>query len=496
MEGKGCVLDLDISVNVWSTIMVNYSTGTLRIATVQDEMQKLVATCESFDLGTDGIKDSSTGVVDGHLIEGARDKIEQSATLFKGKLKEVVVMAESPAQFYTVFWLILAGSAVLCTIRLVGHVWLAVNDLNKVSADHDDNTKGGDRYKNADTEEAIAKLKKRAVRPISPVRNQALKDWKKGRDFAKIRKTKEDNKNHRFCCFPIPRSVMMLFWYFLQQSFILWTLMVLVCPRGSITPTQADKGFMEIFWSTLNFNSSPWGWLFTGNAIIEMILFLGPVLFRWPAWPEKGDSTVDNKLGRKQGLTKVSEAQKKAGTANGDRACLLIACHQSVINEAERAGFKKTLEAALKSFDASSIYVCDNAKGNCPEDTTENLVYEVNRDNVNRDNGGDINYIYVPCGNKTVAIWWTIEFIIPNTFKYMLIIDNDVPLPDPKDPKNPEHFDFKAITEPKAFFDCCKDMDTVGVAYTIKAVPKPVIGEDGKPIADCWGDWLVSMQDA
>ena len=197
MEGKGCVSEPILHGDAYTKIMVNYSTGTLRIATVHATMKGsncesplgsktcLVATCESFDLGTDGIKDSSTGVVDGHLIEGARDTIEQSATLFTGKLKEVVVMAESPAQFHTVFWLILAGSAVLCTIRLVGHVWLAVNEIIKKSADppskdHQDKSKGGDRYKTVATEEAIANLKKRSAR-THPGREATLEAWKEGK---------------------------------------------------------------------------------------------------------------------------------------------------------------------------------------------------------------------------------------------------------------------------------------------------------------------------
>ena len=127
-------------------------------------------------------------------------------------------------------------------------------------------------------------------------------------------------------------------------------------------------------------------------------------------------------------------------------------------------------------------------------DTTEGLVVEVNKEMSERykkenKEYTDINYVYVPEGSKTFALWWTVEKWLPKLvkefgdkfkFEYLVMIDNDVPLPDPVN--DDEYFDFKAMTG--------ESTNTVGVAYTIKAVPKDPDSEG------CWGKWLVSMQDA
>ena len=113
---------------------------------------------------------------------------------------------------------------------------------------------------------------------------------------------------------------------------------------------------------------------------------------------------------------------------------------------------------------------------------------------------------------QTFVLWWTIEEWLPKLnreFDYLVMIDNDVPLPvseghgfDSDAPERRqsreerEYFDFKAITDPKELF-CCSNLenkDTVGVAYTIRAVPKPKPGGGGTGCS--WGNWLVSMQDA
>jgi hypothetical protein len=506
----------------FTTIVLTYFTGNLNIEIIQEGKQTQNKSCPSFDLGTGGIK--KNGVVNGHLIEGARgDYHWTEKSIFKGKLNQVSIIAETPADYHDVFWLMLAGSAALCILRLVGHVMLAVQELEKKAVEIDaagriDPLKGGDRYISP-REEIQVDRKKNADKEQDDDRDKVLESWGKAKKYAEDENKVEQETSHKICglsCLSVPRSVAMIIRYFLQQTVILWAVMWLVCPRGVLSPSQEDKSFMEIFWGTLNFSGAPWGWLFAGNAVLETCLLLGPVLVLWPAWPERGTADKDCGLGgqpndprRKHQTVKKAQPGEAPVAAEGEaglneqgeilhdeRACLLIACHQSVVNDAERKGFKDTLEAALDTFDGGSIFVCDNARGNEPMDTTEDLVAEVNEEK-----GTDIHYVYIPCGNKTFALWWTIEEWIPklveagtvvDNFKYLVMIDNDVPLPTRKNKDNKqeydEYFDFKAMTEPMKN-GVVDGIETVGVCYTIKAVPKP--GDNSR-----WGDWLVSMQDA
>ena len=308
-----------------------------------------VQTCESFDLGTDGIKDISEAVVDAHVIEGARDDSEQSDTKFQGKLQNLSISARSPAQYHLIFILIMAGSALLCTLRLVGSVWLEINNITRKAA--------GDRHVEPDEQSRIDAKKETSFLQrarVNPGREQHLKDWKAGVEKAKEQQDKENNRcvgSHLW----MPRWAWITFLYLLQQTATLWALMVITCPRGAITPSQNDKDWWTIFCSTLSFSAAPWGWLFAGNAVIETLLFVGPCLLQAEAWPERGGSDVDVGLGKRTGYVK-SEGERPM------RACLLIACHQSVINQEERSGFEGTLRAALDTFDPENIFVCDNAR--------------------------------------------------------------------------------------------------------------------------------------
>ena len=114
-------------------------------------------------------------------------------------------------------------------------------------------------------------------------------------------------------------------------------------------------------------------------------------------------------------------------TMNSD-TCLLIACHQSTLTEEKQAAFTNTLECAMKVFPPSHIFVCDNGNSICPVDSTQAVAHSIHP---------DINYLYIPEGNKTFAFYWCNRYWIPflaqcgrvPDFRYALITDDDVPLP-------------------------------------------------------------------
>jgi hypothetical protein len=135
--------------------------------------------------------------------------------------------------------------------------------------------------------------------------------------------------------------------------------------------------------------------------------------------------------------------------------CLLIACHKSTITKDRCESFSRTLMHALKIFPANAIFVCDNNKEKHPVDRTEEVCMEISllHDKTGRTK---INYVYIPEGNKSHAMYWTTEYWIPELvrrgempdFLYCMMIDDDVPLPpDLHVPNNTlnRHEDIKAV---------------------------------------------------
>ena len=108
--------------------------------------------------------------------------------------------------------------------------------------------------------------------------------------------------------------------------------------------------------------------------------------------------------------------------------CLMIACHQSTITTEKQETFTNTLKSAMKVFPPSHIFVCDNGGSMTPADATQAVAQSVHP---------DINYLYIPEGNKTFAFYWCNRYWIPflaqcgrvPDFKYSLMTDDDVPLP-------------------------------------------------------------------
>lgn len=116
---------------------------------------------------------------------------------------------------------------------------------------------------------------------------------------------------------------------------------------------------------------------------------------------------------------------------------LLIACHESTIHPDRVQTFSETLRAALRLFPPGMIFVCDNGGSPTPVDRTEEVCRSVSAEFYGVD-GATVQYLYIPEGNKSHAMYWTTEYFIPKLVEtgqiaqepqYALLIDDDVPLP-------------------------------------------------------------------
>lgn len=88
---------------------------------------------------------------------------------------------------------------------------------------------------------------------------------------------------------------------------------------------------------------------------------------------------------------------------------LIIPCHK-----AERV-VGKTLENALKIFDAASIFVIDNGSSDTPVDGTKDICIKLG-----------VNYTYLPIGHKSAAIYT--GALLAKDYEYILQIDDDMQL--------------------------------------------------------------------
>ena len=114
----------------------------------------------------------------------------------------------------------------------------------------------------------------------------------------------------------------------------------------------------------------------------------------------------------------------------------MIACHESCITPERTETFSETLRSALRVFPPEAIFVCDNGNSLHPVDRTQQTTYDVSKE-FYPDGKRLMQYLYIPEGNKTHAMYWTTEYWIPELvacgkcpeFQYAMMIDDDVPLP-------------------------------------------------------------------
>ena len=184
-------------------------------------------------------------------------------------------------------------------------------------------------------------------------------------------------------------------------------------------------------------------WVILADVCLEFLLFFCACVFR--SWPRsrpadkremKGEfESVMDEDSERSAVSKDAEAGSvytvSDTESNGrylDEVCLLIACHESCLTEEKEFHFRKTLIAALETFSADQIFVCDNGSSLSPVDATWDVTRRIDP---------AINYVYIPEGNKTFAFYWVNKYWIPllvehnksRAFKYALLIDDDVLLP-------------------------------------------------------------------
>ena len=108
----------------------------------------------------------------------------------------------------------------------------------------------------------------------------------------------------------------------------------------------------------------------------------------------------------------VDGAGSEAETT-GDIA-VVISCHRSA------DVVVRTVHACMKHLRPNQIFVMDNANFPDPPDNTREVLEEADLH--------EVNYIYNPYGNKTLAMYGGV--VAAKDFKYLLLIDDDVTLPE------------------------------------------------------------------
>ncbi|KAF4676950.1 hypothetical protein FOL47_004192 [Perkinsus chesapeaki] len=141
----------------------------------------------------------------------------------------------------------------------------------------------------------------------------------------------------------------------------------------------------------------------------------------------RDDITVDLNISRDSSEDTVTADFVMNQSMTRD-CCLMIACHMSTMTIERFESFTNTLRSAMMVFPPGHIFVCDNGPTLSPQDHTQWAVQQVHP---------DINYLYIPEGNKTFAFYWCNKYWIPflsrysriKDFRFAVIIDDDVPLP-------------------------------------------------------------------
>ncbi len=283
----------------------------------------------------------------------------------------------------------------------------------------------------------------------SPEWNQALKGWQE--------RKKLQSKRSKYGLSRRAYSFYALF--FLIGTFNFWWVLT-VSPKNYYT--SEDWGKLKFYEDLLldfaklltKTQTGLYNWLILLVVILEAGLFFcaaatvqwpKPALIRGRANPKYYDQVGVSKKDATLTIKPREFFKDPTGIVNllddehgglVQDTCLLIACHKSTITEERRATFTRTLQSALVVFPPNAIFVCDNAPIRHPIDRTEDVCLEVS---LKHDPTGrsKINYLYVPEGNKSHAMYWATEYWIPELvrrgespdFLYAMMIDDDVPLP-------------------------------------------------------------------
>lgn len=187
------------------------------------------------------------------------------------------------------------------------------------------------------------------------------------------------------------------------------------------------------------------GWytyLIVSVVLMEAVLFFSAcLLVRWPR-PSliRSEQVLQKKIQPKGQFFKkptgVVEMLQDEHPGLVQDTCLLIACHESCLTPDRQKTFGNTLLAAMRVFPPSAIFVCDNGNTLFPVCRTQQLCDKLSRD-ADPTGKHKVNYLFIPEGNKTHAMYWCTEYWIPELvrrgesqdYRFAMIIDDDVPLP-------------------------------------------------------------------
>lgn len=108
-----------------------------------------------------------------------------------------------------------------------------------------------------------------------------------------------------------------------------------------------------------------------------------------------------------RGMQEIDDEKFRPKTSD---TALLIPCYKS------QHLLPATLEAALKIFPATSIFILANGNSTTPLDDTESVCLKYN-----------VNHVWIPVGSKIVAQY--VGCYVARSFRYVLLIDDDCLLP-------------------------------------------------------------------
>ena len=367
---------------------------------------------------------------------------------FNGQVKEATQLLNVSAEYGCMFILMFVGTLLYLVIWVFGNY-----TVNSKSAELGAEIKRGQKevapfVKGQLERKPRASMDRDKLGPPRPEWGQTINEWNRCKDgYAKVVQGGVDAVQSEGC--QLFRTWWLRTFNFTVLMFWMYICMFFMAPDGTgLYP--AYNTFAEGFLTAWNFKAAPAGWVFLGSSIVEVLLFTtAMILIVWPDTDNmEGLCPHKEKLDTCQQCAEFLENTRKVSSLDtqANSTCLLIACHNSAINDEMKTDFLRTLHAALANFPPECIFICDNGRDLNPSDNTKGLIDEVCDDKFGKGMNRRMNYVFVPEGNKTHALYWVTEWWIPflvqkdrvPDFKYLVMIDDDVPLPKSFDFHNAE----------------------------------------------------------
>jgi len=386
---------------------------------------------------------------------------EKSTQAFAGQIKRIKQTIQAGAEYELIFIFLFLGTLCYCALWAVGQ-WIVASKGAELNAE----VKAGEAEQAAFVQHQLSRTPAAQRHEWA----QSIQRWQEcQKGYKKVFEKNDVDKLLRK--YGLRGFFMML--VVLDMFIVMW----LAAPGGKGFISSASFG--TAFLKAWNFSAAPIGWIFLGSSILETTLFaVGCCFVVWPQNREQHATTAQHPA-----FAESSDSRRVTSMgARTNNTCLLIACHNSALDDGMRTDLERTLNAALENFPPECIFVCDNGRGLHPSDDTQGLCNRVS-DRWFPGEDRRMNYVFIPEGNKTHALYWVSEWWIPflvhnhkvPDFEYLVMIDDDVPLP--------RNFDFHAAQMEG-------DHTTAAVGYAITAVT-PTDPTTGKSEPN----FLVDMQD-